>query len=73
VGGHLGLPADGALLAPAEGGDLFGEICLEAALGGVAGDDAVTEALPFVEVLELGDDGRVGTEAVPSAPAQDRT
>jgi hypothetical protein len=56
VGGGLGLPADGALLAPAKGSNLLGEVGLDGAFGSVAGDDAVTEALPFVEVLEFGDD-----------------
>ena len=41
-----------------------GMLGLEAALGRVAGDDAVAEPLPFLEGLELGDDRRVGTQAV---------
>jgi len=58
VGGHFGLVARDAILAPGEQGDAFGEKCLESPFGFEAGDDAGAMAVPVFEGLDLRNDKR---------------
>jgi hypothetical protein len=64
VGHHCGLVAGDALETPIEKSDALGVSGLEGAFGFHSGDEAGAVALPVVEVLEAGDDRRVGAEPV---------
>jgi len=61
---HLALVALEAIEAPEDGGDALGKDCLEVALGIEGVHDAAVMGLPLRAVLEVGDEGAVGEDAV---------
>src|SRR5215213_9268938 len=72
AGGDVALVAGDALEAPEDEGDALGEVGLEPADGGAAGDGAAPVPLPGGGTLEAVDDGGSGVEAVAGGvPADD--